>query len=342
MKIFKNLVLISALVLSGNLSWNQACKKYMTKDATDEFTGASIFQTNKVVYSQPTIADARAVSFTVLDGNRIYFHLSSGRSQDLVFGSDVILTFDDGEKLTLQIEQISKLKEGTEFVTHANCRIYYKADVERFYSQHVTKINLLGSRQEFDMNKSDQTAILASALCLVENAGIDNLNFSSERNTTLVPDPSAASFSTGSSSFVSISVNVKCEYEKDTLLDGGNIVKLSKRNELASAPYKLYSQLSLNDNKIKLLLTYSVDLGNLNSSSYVVFKFVDGSALLFKYDGPAVNSEKPTFELDITRYKEDFLSKDLAAIRLSYSEYFADLPVGNKRYLADYLRYCFP
>lgn len=340
MKYFRIFTFVCALLAFSVTNYAQACKKYLEKDAIDEFTGESVMFTNRVTFSQPTIEQSRAVSFRVMQDKRIYFHLTSGRSQDLVFGSDVLITFDDGEEMTLQIEQISKEKEGTVYITHANCRIYYKRDVERFYNNKVTSINMLASRQVYEIDKSDQTSILASALCLVETAGIDNLNFDSERNTTLVPDPSAASFSTGSASFVSISVNIKCEFDQDTLLEGGNIVKLSKPKELASAPYKLYGQISLSEEKVKLLLTYGVDLGNLNKTSYVQFKFTDGTIQKFEHAGPPVNSQKPTFEADITLYKDVFLKKDLAAVRLSYSEYFVDLSIGSKTFVADFLRYC--
>lgn len=340
MKQFQKIIFVGIALLFVMSSHGQACKKYIEKDAIDEFTGEAAYYTTRVVFSQPTVEDSRTVSFRIMDDKRMYLHLTSGQSKDIVFGSDIVFTFDDGEELTLQVEQISKEKEGTVHVTHGNCRIYYKRDVERFYTNKVTSINLLASRQQYDINKNDQTNILASALCLIEGFGVDNLNFDSERNTTLIPDPSAASFSTGSSSFVSISTNMKCEFETDTLLDGGNIVKLSKPKELASSPYKLFAQISLKDEKVKLLLTYGIDLGNLNADSYVLFKFTDGTFQKFNHSGAAVNSQKPTFEADITLYKDDFMKKDLEAIRINYSEYYADMSVGAKTYIADFLRYC--
>lgn len=337
----KNYFLIAAftLTLTSGTSFSQACKKYTMTDATDNFTGEPAYFTKKIVYSQPTVEQSRSISFRIQDDKRVFLHLTSGKSQDIVFGSDVLLTFADGETMTLQIEQVEKIKEGTVYVTHGNCRIYYKHDLERFYTHKLVSINILAPRLEFEFTKQKQTAILASALCLAEYNGIDNLNFSSERNTTLTPDPSATSFmSTGG--FVSIGGSIKCEYDTDTLIDGKNQIRISKPREIAASPYKLHVQVSLDDNKIKLLFKYASDLGNINSSSYILFKFNDESVQRFKHAGSNQNDSQPVFEVDITTYKDVFMTKDIDRIRLSYSEYYTDLNVSNARYIADYLRYC--
>lgn len=318
----------------------QTCDKYLQTDVIDPFTGEKLVYTEPAVFSQPTVTDSRAASFRVLDGNRFYFHLSSGRSSDLVYGSDVVLTFADEEKMTLQIEQLNREKVGTEYVTEANCRVYKREDVERFYTQKVVGIKIISSKLEFEIAKSDQTRILAGALCLIENVGIDNINFNSERNTALVPDASGGAFVTGSGSSVIISGSVKCEFVKDTM-DAGTQIKLSKSKDICSSPYKLSYQLEKNGDKLFLHLTYSHDLGNLNSESYVIFRFENGKSLKFNHKGDPVKQEKPTFVIDLTLFKTEFMENDLSAIRLSYSEYFVDLAASNATSISGLLRYCF-
>lgn len=330
------LILIGLFVSS--LAIGQKCNKYTDRNARDLFTGDTILASREIIYSQPTIEVSRTISFQVQDNNRVFLHLSSGRSQDLLFGSEVELTFENDEQLILRIEQMNRVKEGTVMITHANCRIYYQADVERFYQTHLKSIKLDGSRLEFSFDKGEKTKILAGMLCLVENIGIGNLNFSSERKTKLVPD---GSFAAISGSFVTVSGSVKCDFELDTLIDGKEVIKLSKPREISSSPNKLMAQIRKQGEKFTLYLTYNSDLGNINANAYALFKFSDGTSHKFKHIGEYSNEEKPVFEIDITLYRDMFMSKDLEGIRLSYSEYYADLIVSNKRYLADFLRYCF-
>ncbi|MBI3136652.1 MAG: hypothetical protein HYZ14_18405 [Bacteroidetes bacterium] len=337
----KHIFSLLAGLLFSAVSMAQSCNKYLEKGAVDDFTNEPAIFSQRTVFSQPTVVDSRSASFRVIDNNRFFFHLTSGRSQDLVFGSDIILVFANDEELTLQIEQMSKIKEGSEFITHANCRVYTKADAERFYTDKLVKIRLLGSRQEYEIDPADQTRILAGALCIAESVGVDNLNFDSERETLLLPDGSGASFISGSGSTVIMSGTLKCEFEKDTLNAAGEPLKLSKLREIGSSPHKLMVQLGLNGDKLTLYLSHALDLGNANAKSYVLFKFKDGAIKTFKHTGEPSNSEKATFQTEITLYKSDFMNNDLAGVRISLSEYFADVHISSATLVADFLRYCF-
>ena len=334
----QKIIFISFLFFSLCAS-GQACKKYIESDATDPFTGQPAIFTQRVVYSQPTLQSSRSISFRVLDNNRLFFHLTSGSGQDIVLGSDVLVKFEDGEEMTLRIEQALREKEGTEFVSHGNCRIYSKEDAMRFYEHKIVAIQLLGSRLDFEIDKTDQTNIIAGALCLIEQVGIDNFDFSSERKTQLVPDATGASFISGGSS-VTVSGTIKCEYVTDTVNANNEVERMSKPKDLVTSPYKLVSQIGKKGDKITLYLTYGMDLGNINANSTVSFKFKNGTIMQFKHSGDAIDNSKPTFQIDLSLYKDEFLKDDLSAIRLSYSEYFADLFVSAPRYLSDYIRYC--
>jgi hypothetical protein len=335
----KKPIFFSLLISTSLIGSAQECKKYLEDDMEDNFVTEGVVFSKPVVFSQPTVMDSRTASFRVMDGNRFYFHLTSGNSKDLVFGSDVIVTFTDGTDLSLRIEQMHRVKEGTESITHANCRVYKKEDASLFYYQRITSINLVGKREVFDIAEKDQDKIKHGAICVIEHVTLGNLNFDSKRTTKLLPDPGGVSFDAGSSSMIITSGTVKCELDKDTM-EAGGAVKLSKPKEIVTSPYPLTAQIESNAGKITLRLTYAKDLGCINADSYVIFKFKDGSTKQFIHSGSDDCAETPTFIVDVTTYKDIFWANELSMIRLSYSEYFTDLGVSHNAYLGNFLRYC--
>jgi len=337
----KQLILPALLFLAINTSQAQECNKYLESEIEDNFVTEGPVFSKRAIFSQPTILDMRTASFRVLDKNRFYFHLTSGNGKDLIYGSDVVLTFSNGEDLTLRIEQMNRVKEGSESVSHANCRIYTREHVELFYSQRIVKINLVGIREVFDISEKTQEKIKHGAICIVERVGYDNLNFDSDRKTKLIPDNSGVSFDVGSSSMIIMSGNVKCEFEKDSVDANGSAYKISKPKDIVTSPYALKAQISLKEGKLFLHLTYSKDIGSLNSDSYLIFKFKDGTIKEFKHAGEPDSKENPTFIIDVTTYKDIFWNNEVSMIRLSYSEYFADLAVANPTYIGGFLKYCF-
>ena len=332
---------LPVLLLITHISLAQECKKYLEADIEDNFETEGAVFSKRCIFSQPTVLDTRTASFRVLDKNRFYFHLTSGNGRDLIYGSDVVLTFSNGEDLTLRIEQMHRVKEGTESVTHANCRVYSREHVELFYSYRVTNINLLGIREVFDLSENIQTKLKHGAICIVERIGYDNLNFDSDRRTKLIPDNSGVSFDAGSASMIIMSGNIKCEFEKDSVDANGSAYKISKPKDIVTSPYGLTSRIILNSGKIYLHLTYSKDIGNINKESYLIFKFKDGSTKEFKHAGEPDARENPTYIIDVTTYKDIFWNNELSMVRLSYSEYYADLAVANPTYIGSFLKYCF-
>lgn len=337
----KNLFLPVFLLIAITSTQAQECNKYLESEVEDNFVTTGAVYSKRAVFSQPTVLDTRTASFRVLDGNRFYFHLTSGNGKDLIYGSDVILTFSNGEDLTLRIEQMDRVKEGSESVSHANCRIYTREHAELFYSHRITKINLVGMRQTFDIGEKTQEKIKHGAICIVEKVEYDNMNFDSERRTKLIPDMSGVSFDVGSSSMIIMSGSVKCEFEKDSIDANGSAYKLSKPKDIVTSPYALKAQIAVVSGKTYLYLTYSKDLGNINKDSYLIFRFKDGSTKEFKHSGEFDTKENPTFMVDVTTYKDIFWNNELTMIRLSYSEYYADLAVANPTYVGSFLKYCF-
>jgi len=337
----KHLFLSILLLCAVNSSLAQECKKYLESEIKDFFDTEGLVFSKRAIFSQPTVLDTRTASFRVLDKNRFYFHLTSGNGKDLIYGSDVILTFSNGEDLTLRIEQMNRVKEGTESVSHANCRIYSREHVELFYSQRIEKINLVGIREVFDIGEKTQDKIKHGVICIVERIGYDNLNFDSERRTKLIPDNSGVSFDASSSSMIIMSGNIKCEFEKDSVDANGSPYKISKTKDIVTSPYTLKSQIILKEGKIFLHLTYSKDIGSINNNSYLIFKFKDGTTKEFKHAGQADTKENPTYIIDVTTYKDIFWNNELTLIRLSYSEYYADLAIANPTYIGSFLKYCF-
>jgi len=337
----KNLLFLILTMFIVTQAQSQECNKYLESEPEDLIvTTGSIFS-KKVIFSQPTVIDTRTASFRVMDNNRFYFHLTSGNGKDLIYGSDVILTFDNGEDLTLRIEQMTRVKEGSESVTHTNCRVYKREEVELFYNHKVSAINLVGIRQVFDLDVKDQEKLKHGAICIVEKAGYDNLNFDSDRRTKLIPDMSGVSFDAGSSSMIIMSGSVKCEFEKDSTDANGKAYKMSKPKDIVTSPYSLKAQIGIKEDKITLYLTYIKDLGCLNADSYIIFKFKDGTTKSFKHSGADDCSDNPTFMIDVTTYKDVFWNNELSMVRLSYSEYFADLAIANPTYVGSFLKYCF-
>jgi hypothetical protein len=335
----KKILLLSVLLGTSLLADAQECKKYLDPDIEDNFVTEGVTFSKPVIFSQPTVIDSRTASFRVMDGNRFYFHLTTGNSKDLIFGSDVIVTFADGTDLALRIEQMHRIKEGTETVTHANCRIYTKEDVSLFYYQRVTSINLVGIRQVFDLTEKDQEKLKHGAICVIERVTLGSMNFDSKRTTRLLPDPGGVSFDAGSSSMIITSGTVKCELEKDTI-EASGAVKISKPKDIVTSPYPLTAQIESGGGKVTLKLTYSKDLGCINSDSYIIFKFKDGSTKQVSHSGADDCAETPTFLVDVTTIKDLFWANEVSMVRLSYSEYFTDLGVSHSAYLGNVLRYC--
>lgn len=337
----KHLFFPALLLLALNTSQAQECKKYLESEVEDNFVTEGPVFSKRCVFSQPTVLDTRTASFRVLDKNRFYFHLTSGNGKDLIYGSDVIITFSNGEDLTLRIEQMHRVKEGSESVTHANCRVYTREHVELFYNQRINNINLVGIREVFDINENTQEKLKHGAICIVERIGYDNINFDSDRKTKLIPDNSGVSFDVGSSSMIIMSGNVKCEFDKDSVDANGSAYKLSKPKDIVTSPYSLKAQFRLDAGKIYLHLTYVKDLGSINKDSYLIFRFKDGTTKEFKHVGEPDTKENPTFILDVTTYKDIFWNNEVSMVRLSYSEYYADLAVANPTYIGSFLKYCF-
>jgi len=337
----KHLILPALFLLAINTTKAQECNKYLEAEIEDNVVSPDAVYSKRAIFSQPTVLDTRTASFRVLDGNRFYFHLTSGNGKDLIYGSDVVLTFSNGEDLTLRIEQMNRIKEGSESTTHANCRVYKKEHVELFYAQRITKINLVGIRETFEPSEKTQDKIKHGAICIVEKVGYDNLNFDSERRTKLIPDMSGVSFDQGSSSMIIMSGSVKCEFEKDSTDASGSAYKLSKSKDIVTSPYALKAQIALVSGKTYLYLTYVKDLGNINTDSYIVFKFKDGTTKQFNHSGEPSTKENGTFMVDVSTYKDIFWNNELTMVRLSYSEYYADLAVANPTYVGSFLKYCF-
>ena len=335
----KKLLLFLLLINAAMIAKSQECKKYLENDPEDNFPVENVIFSKPVIFSQPTLVDSRTASFRVLDDNRLYFHLSSGNSKDLIYGSDVILTFSDGSDMMLRIEQMHRVKEGSESITHANCRIYTKEDAQVFYYQKITKINLVGKRETFDIDDKEAEKIKHGAICLIERKTLGAMNFSSKRKTKLIPDMAGVSFDAGSSSMVISSGSVKCEFDKDTT-ENGVSYKLSKSKDIVTSPFNMGVQFHITADKVILQLKYTKDLGCITSDSYVTFKFKDGSTKTFNHAGDEDCSENPVFMIDVKTYKDIFWASDIAMIRLSYSEYYADLGVSNTSFAGSFLRYC--
>lgn len=336
-------ILFILIFLVSGFAQAQNCSKYLQRESSmkGNFIDDLTIHTKEIVYSQPTIIDTRAASFRVMDGKRFYFHLSSGNSRDLIYGSDVIVTFDDDYELLLRIEQKDRIMVGTESVTHANCRVYKKEDVKKFYTHKVKKIKLMGTKQEFIFTKKEKTKLQYCAHCIIDKVGLDNVNYDSERKTKLIPDLSGASFDVSSSSMVIMAGSIKCNFAVDSLDAKGKPYRESETKSIVSSPFELQAKIEQSNGEIWLNLTYQKDLGCVNKDSYIIFKFKDETTKKFNHQGKDDCSEIPVFRMNVTHYKEDFWMREMEVIRISYSEYYADLGVSNPTWLGSFLRYCF-
>ena len=77
--------LVAGQVGATLFSTAQECKKYLESDIEDHFVTEGVYFSKPVIFSQPTVVDSRTASFRVMDGNRFFFHLTSGNSKDLVW-----------------------------------------------------------------------------------------------------------------------------------------------------------------------------------------------------------------------------------------------------------------
>ena len=331
-KIFSTVLVLFLSVMSANAQ----CSRDLTKH--EKYSTGPIIHSKQVTFHSPTLTNKKDISAQVKDSSRFFIHFDLSYGTWRV-GSKVDFKLESGTVVSTYITKWESETSGSYSVKRYDCQIMDRDQLDLFFLQEVEKITVHCVGKTYTLSSRESKKFNEYFKCAANTVGIENINFTPAKKTESDPyvdNTIVVSFGTDNSQPTYDDVN--CEYEKNEVDEfTGKRTTITKMAKLGE---NLTAQIHAIDNKTFINFKFVGALGCANVSSFVIFKFTDGTTLKLMNLAPEDCGENPILKVEISENISIMKVRDIDKIRLSYSDAHADVEVTDSDLIQGILHKC--